>query len=212
MANRNSHPATATSILQLIGGADRRPYSARQEQILDCLEEVLMTDGFRGLTLGALASRAQCSTRTLYEIASTREDLLIVVLERIWLRVAEQSQVALQEAVDPAAKLAAFLRTALLVIWPSWATLVQDITAYGPASRRFQEHVDESIRLMADLIEQGIEQGQFRRKDPHLLAEFLAAGLIRATSQDVLKRLQIDPLIALEELVSCLLDGLISDE
>ncbi len=58
------------------------PRSERQEVLLEQLEELFAREGFRELTIADLSSRLQCSRRTLYELAGSKEDLVALVVER----------------------------------------------------------------------------------------------------------------------------------
>ena len=55
---------------------------ARHQKILTRAEEILTTAGYGGLTLDGLADLVGCSKGTLYNHFSSKEDLLLGVLER----------------------------------------------------------------------------------------------------------------------------------
>src|SRR5688572_58767 len=59
-----------------------RAHTSRHEELLDGLEELLIAEGFRTLTLADLSDRLHCSRRTLYELAPTKDDLVALVVSR----------------------------------------------------------------------------------------------------------------------------------
>jgi AcrR family transcriptional regulator len=75
-----------------------QPYSEREENILDGLEEIFLQEGFRRVGVGELAARLHCSRRTLYQLAPSKERLFLLVLSRLLLRVREMGWKAYQSA------------------------------------------------------------------------------------------------------------------
>lgn len=184
-------------------------YSARQSAILDELEAAFLQDGFRSLTIGDLAKRAQCSTRTLYELAPTREELLLLVLSRMWERMGNEVRKAVDETKGYPGKLKAFVTTGVAILWPPFSILLNDIAAYGPASRLFEEQTQGAVDQISALLAEGIRHGAFRPVDTKLVATFLASGAIGATRQSVLDESGTDAVAAVSDLVDLLLSGLV---
>ena len=71
-----------------------RPYSERQEHLLDALEEIFLQEGFRSVAVGELAARLHCSRSTLYGVAPSKQRLFLVVLERLLARIRELAHAA----------------------------------------------------------------------------------------------------------------------
>ena len=150
-------------------------FSARKEEILDTLEEIFLTEGFRAVTIGDLVRRARCSRGTLYDLASTKEALFIVVLDRLWRRLGLRAQEAIRSASDPAKQVEAYLTESSALFRPS-PRFLEDVEAYAAARRLFDEHVAIAIKFLASLVESGIEEGYFRPVPPRLAAEVLSAA------------------------------------
>ncbi|MFT4865676.1 MAG: AcrR family transcriptional regulator, partial [Ilumatobacter sp.] len=60
---------------------------ARHREILDQLEAQFLERGFATATVAALASAVGCSRRTLYELAPSKDALVLMVLDRFLHRV-----------------------------------------------------------------------------------------------------------------------------
>jgi AcrR family transcriptional regulator len=56
----------------------------RHEKIIADLEAIFLEEGFRKRTINDLSMRLKCSKRTLYEIAPSKQELALLVMER-WL-------------------------------------------------------------------------------------------------------------------------------
>lgn len=58
--------------------------SDRQKELLAELETLFFANGFRTITVDDIAAQLKCSKRTLYEIAPSKQELFILVIES-WL-------------------------------------------------------------------------------------------------------------------------------
>ena len=59
----------------------------RHRQVLDQLEQLFLEEGFAGISVRELAANVGCSRRTLYELAPSKDELVLVVLDRFLHRV-----------------------------------------------------------------------------------------------------------------------------
>ena len=152
-------------------------YSRRQEEILDALEALFMERGFREVTVEDLVSAARCSRGTFYELASSKEQVVLLVLDRMWRRLGTSTRQGALEASDAVSQLELFFGTAATIFRPFAARqFYDDVAAYGPARRLFEEHLAITTEFVADLLAGGIAAGQFRPVDPRLAATTLIAA------------------------------------
>lgn len=159
-------------------------YSSRQEEILDALEEVFLQNGFVDVSITDLVARARCSRRTLYELAPTKEQLFLLVLDRMWRRLDVYAREAVAREDDAAAKLEAFLGRAAEIFRAPSSAFLAAIQTYAPARRVFDDHVAGYIEYMGELIEDGIRAGQLRPMDPRVAAEVLAAATAQVAGRE----------------------------
>jgi AcrR family transcriptional regulator len=121
---------------------DRNPKNAagaRQQELLDALEEIFEKEGFRKVTMAELAARLRCSRRTFYELAGSKEELFLRVLERLLGRIRRLGDEAAGELQDPGARLEAFLR-------PGFVETVQASTLRRHRLFRSAQRMMRSIR------------------------------------------------------------------
>lgn len=158
-------------------GADQARYSARQAEVLDGLEAIFTERGFRAVTVGELATKIRCSRETLYTLAPTKEELFLLVLDRMWQRLSGSVDRAMQDSAgDLAAQIeAVVVEGAVIFFKPGFSSaFVEDVERYGPARRLFDDQLTNTMTLVAELVDAGIRTRQFRAVDPRLAAEVIA--------------------------------------
>lgn len=183
-------------------------YSPRQEEILDVLQELFLSKGFRTWTVDDLAAAAQCSKKTLYELAPSKGELFVLVLDRMWRRFGEEARSGTVQGVPPDKQIATFIRNGFSVFKLPWGAVFEDIESYAPARRLHHDHIDVGVDFLANLIRGGMERGDFREVNPRLVAEALAASVIHLTRQSVLDVVGASVNQAVGEITEIMLAGL----
>src|SRR5512142_1001170 len=103
--------------------------SDRQEELLGELERIILDEGFRRLTVESLAKRLQCSRRTLYELAPSKDELVLLVLDRLLRRMGHKAMEQVRALDDPADRLQAYMTCTNAEISPSSRQLWADVAA-----------------------------------------------------------------------------------
>jgi len=164
-----------------------RRFSQRQEGILNGLEEIFFREGFRRLTIQQLAARLRCSRRTLYDLAPSKDELVLLVIDRLLQRIGRQATAQARMNDDPLARLRAYMSTASAALSPGTQAFSVDVAATPGAHRLFQAHYWFATSVCAGLIQDGIDCGVFRQMDARLAAELLYAGLDRLQDPEVIR-------------------------
>lgn len=206
-ATTHLRASSATDRIREVTGHPRS-HSPRQEEILDVLEELFLTKGFQTVTVDELAAAAQCSKKTLYELAPSKGELFVLVLDRMWRRLGEHARATMAHETTALAQIAAFVRNGLSVLKLPWGSLFEDIEAYGPARRLQHDHVDVGIKFMSEIIAAGMDEGEFKRANPRLVAEALAASVVHLSRQTVLDEIGVGAEDAIDQLTQVMLAGL----
>ncbi|MBW3664321.1 MAG: TetR/AcrR family transcriptional regulator [Actinobacteria bacterium] len=184
------------------------PFTERQEEILTGLETIILKEGFRHLTVGDLAERLRCSRRTLYELADSKDELVLLVLDRLLQRMGKRAHEQLRELDDPIERVQAFMGVAIAEIRSVSVSFAEDIENHGPARRLFNAHYEFAATVLSGVIQEGIDRGVFRPVHPYLVAQTLDAGLARLQHPRVLRSLATSEANAFEELTSIILHGI----
>jgi AcrR family transcriptional regulator len=177
---------TSRAAPERIGLSDRR-LSARQVEILEDLDAILVEEGFSGFTMQQLAARLHCSRRTLYELAPSKDELVLYVIDRRLRQTGRLAAEALTEVTDPAERLTAFIIAGGSKMRHTTLRYQEDVAAFPAAQRLISAHYRYATAIVADLISDGIARGRFRKVRPTLVAEVVDAAFERLQDPVVLR-------------------------
>ena len=188
-------------------GRGRR--SARRKEIRTELATIFMREGFRDLTIDSLAKRLGCSNRTLYTIAPSKEEMFLAVVSDKLERATREGLEGAQIHEDPVARIEAYIRPGVIHSRDLGIKALQDIQSYLPAKALLDRYREERMRGLEEIVASGIESGSFRAVHPHLVAEFLLAGIHRFQQLSLEQKSELPFDQAVEELYDLLLHGVL---
>ena len=186
----------------------RRRFSRRQEEVLRVVEAVFLRKGIHAVRIGELAEEASCSRSTLYELAPSKEALLLLVLDRMMRRIMRRGAQAIDHAPDPVARVRAMLTSGALDFAALGPQFLEAIRQHPPARLLFDRRISEGRDALEWLIEDAVSAGQFRPVNAALVADAIIAILLRFTDPQFARSRRISSTNGLAELVDVLLDGL----
>ena len=189
-----------------VSGGDRR------KQIRDELEKIFLREGFRDLTIDSLAKRLRCSNRTLYEIAPSKEEMFLLILNRWLERIRHLGWQGALEHTDPITRIQAFLEPGVSESREASAKFVEDVRSYLPAKQMLARHQEERMEFLEDVVSDGIKRGSFRKVHAYLVTEVLLSAVTRIDELDFQYRAGLTFSEAFRELYDLLLHGLVVDE
>jgi AcrR family transcriptional regulator len=185
-----------------------RALSARQEEVLDVVEAVFLREGIRGVRIGELAAEASCSRSTLYELAPSKEGLLLLVLDRMMRRIMRRGAQAIEEATDPVDRVRAMMTSGALDLAALGPRFLEAIRRHPPARLLFDRRMADGRDTLERLIEEAISAGQLRPVNVPVVAEALIAVVLRFTDPEFVRSRRASSTRDLAELVDIFLDGL----
>lgn len=188
---------------------DARHFSPRQQEVLDALERAFFQDGL-DVTVGELATRASCSRRTLYELAASKEELFLLVLDRMCARMGRRAREAAAAERLPERRIEAFVAVGVAMLQPTAPAFIASIRRYAPAGWLFDHHMSLSRDFLVATLEDGMAMGRFRRVHPELVAEALMVATARLTEPRVLEANDLSAADALDELFGLVVHGLVA--
>jgi AcrR family transcriptional regulator len=166
-ANRRPRP--------LISQRAELQLGARHRQVLDQLEALFLQEGFSGFSVRELAAHVGCSRRTLYELAPSKDELVLLVFDRFLHRVGR----AALDSIDTTQSYADQIRAYFLggIELQRITQVFGDDLADEPAARRlFDRHYGYVMAITEQLVQRGVETGEFRPVTPAVVAGLLAGG------------------------------------
>jgi AcrR family transcriptional regulator len=188
------------------------PIPDRADRLLDAIEDIFLESGFATLTVGDLASRLRCSRRTIYELAPSKNDLVLAVLRRFFATLRTQARDLLNSDVDPARRLFEYMQVGVGYAVRMSPVFVADIDRWPPAAKVWQEHIRLRVSVLRELVQSGVDSGVFRGVHAHLVAEIIFASWLRIREPGFYLRETITIADAFDELARLLLHGLMHRE
>lgn len=184
----------------------------RRERLLHRIEEIFLRDGFRRVTVADLAATLHCSRRSVYELAASKEDLFMLVLDRVLGRIERAGRAAAAAAKGTGNKITAFIQPGLTELRSATPTFFADIAAHPPAQGLLKRHQDGRERELCKLIERGVRNGECRRVHAEVAAQALLAAYRAITSSSFLSNVDISLSDAVSEGRDLFLYGLLHPE
>ena len=184
-----------------------RRLSRRQNEVLDVVETVFLREGIRAVRIGELAAEASCSRSTLYELAPSKEALLLLVLDRMMRRIMRRGAHAIAQASDPVARVRGMLTSGALDFAALGPQFLEAVREHPPARLLFDRRISEGREALERLIEDAVAAGEFRPVNSAVVAEAIIAILLRFTDPEFARSSRISSTTGLAELVDVLLDG-----
>lgn len=184
-----------------------RGLTDRQRELLDQLEN-LFADGFADLTMAELASRLNCSLRTLYALAPSRDELVLIAVDRHLWRIGRRAREAIGDDLAPLEAARAYLKAATQAV-SSWsAAFARDLSAVPAARHLADAHTAYLYEVTRTLLDLAVERGEVAPVDTAAVSRVLA-GLGRFLSgPDISPTLSSSPKHAADAIVDLVLGGM----
>lgn len=183
--------------------------SNREAQLRRTLQDIILADGFARLSVSEMAQRLGCSKRTIYELAPTKNDLVLQVIRMFFETLRAEASLAGARSDDPAQQIFDYLQVGVRAAQRLGPVVIADIDKWEPARRLWQQHIRLRVDGLRELIERGIETKVFRKTNPVLVAEMVFAGLNRLREPDLYTSTELSASEAFEEYYKMLLHALL---
>jgi AcrR family transcriptional regulator len=132
-----------------------RRLTTRQREILDHLGE-MFDDGFAGLTMATIAARSNCSLRTLYGLAPSRDELVLIVVDRNLWRVGRGAKEMITPQMEPLEALQAYLEAANEAVDGMTVPFARDLASMPAAQRQWELHAGYLVEIARCLLMAGL--------------------------------------------------------
>lgn len=180
--------------------------NARRDELLTSLESLMLARGFAKLTVADIARELRCSRRTLYELAPSRDDLVVRVIRRFFARTGHDAEVAITSASTRRGQALAYLASQELA--RSSPEFQADLVAW-PRSREILDfHTVAALNKLQALIQAGIEEGEFRPVNARLIARACLAAMFTFRDPQVVDDVGLAYIDAMTQLYVIIFDGI----
>lgn len=179
----------------------------RHREVLDQLESLFLQEGFSGFSVRELAAHVGCSRRTLYELAPSKDELVLLVFDRFLHRVGRAALDSIDETSPHADQIRSYFLGGLELQRIS-LVFGEDLADEPAARRLFDRHYAFVMAVVEELVERGIAAGEFRAVTPRVVAGALAGGAQLFHQPDVLTDSGAELATATDELLDLVIRSL----
>jgi AcrR family transcriptional regulator len=168
-------------------GRKEREYLAHREEILSAAEKVFAAKGFFTTTMNDIAREAEFGTGTLYKYFKSKEDLYFTLIDEKVEEVNRLVKAELTQKISAVERIKKVLRLQFEFIERNrdfFRIYISERnrfewTVKDDLGRGIHEKMVTYIDILAEVIRQGIEEGEFRTLNPMDLAHALV-GIVNS--------------------------------
>lgn len=193
---------------RLLAAETEHALTPRQLEILDLLEEIVLKMSFAEVTMAETAKLANCSLRTLYEIAPSKDELIQIVLDRRLHRIGREAMQALELEGSPLTRLRAYLEATNLAVQPTTAAFSRDFSRKPAARRLIDSHGAYIIAITQALLDEAVEESEIPPMNTAVLAHVLGGLGAEFSRSQVKETLSGSPKEAADFVASIIFAGL----
>lgn len=164
--------------------SDRR-LTSRQTELREALVNLVLAEGFRHLTMADVAARLNCSKRTLYALAATKEQLALLTVCDFFHRCTNEVETALARTRAPAQRVTRYLQAVAEALRPASQAFRDDVAAHALTNEIYEQNTLAAARRVRELIDAGTKAGAFRRVPAAFVSEVVTATMRRITSGEI---------------------------
>jgi AcrR family transcriptional regulator len=186
--------------------------SHRLQSIVKDLGAIMFKEGFLHLHTEELAHRLHCSKQTLYTLASSRDELFDLIVDRFLAGIRADAQKAAADASERVTALTGCLDAIKHAVGKVSVRFAEDLLESPQGQRRLREHEELLAAIIADLVSSGVQEGAFRAVHPRLTAEVLIRAVTRIVQPAFLSQSGLTLSQAFAELHKMYLHGLLRGE
>lgn len=202
-------PTASTRRTTVNSPRKRRVDVARREDLLRQVQEIFLREGFTTLTIGQLTERLHCSKATLYSVAATKEQLVVLATKQFFGESAEHIEAEVSAQADPQAKILTYLGGVATAMRRNSKAFYEDMVAFAPTAEIYARNTARAAERVRELIDEGIESGRFRATDGRFASQLVALAIEGVQSGILLERTGLSAADAFNELATLLLNGLL---
>ena len=184
-----------------------RIYTKRHNEIIDALE-VLLESGVPNLTMSEIAKKLKISLRTLYEIAPSRDELILMTMNNILKKLGKFAMDSVSEIHSPVEKLEEYLMIVNQAVGPKFDRFLKDMEKINGSKMTADYHENFIKNFIKELLGQAIKKKEIKAIDVKAFA-ILLGGIGREFFKEENKRsINFSPEESANSITSIILNGI----
>jgi AcrR family transcriptional regulator len=162
-----------------------RRLTSRQAHLRDALVDLVLSEGFSQLTMDQFAAQLKCSKRSLYALASSKEQLAVLAVRHFFKRTTDQVEATIAHTRTPAKRVTRYLEAVAEALRPASRAFRDDVANFRPATEIYEQNTLTAARRVRELIDEGTRAGAFRRVPAAFVGEVVTATMRRITTGEI---------------------------
>ncbi|MCX4997158.1 TetR/AcrR family transcriptional regulator [Streptomyces longwoodensis] len=184
--------------------------TARQADLLERLVALLTAQGFSDLTLDDLAERLRCSKTTLYQLARSKQGLVVEAVKHYFRGATEAVEKRVAQTADPSDRVRAYLTAVAEQLRPLSRRFLDDVADFPPAREVYEANTRMAAERVRRLIAEGVSDGAFRDVHTAFVGEVAAATMRQIQQGELQARTGLSDAEAYEQLASLIVHAVSS--
>ena len=184
-----------------------RIYTKRHYEIIDALER-LLEQGVPELTMSEIAKKLKISLRTLYEIAPSRDKLILMTMDNILKKLGKFAMDSVEDIDSPINKLEKYLFIVNQAVGPKFDRFLIDMEKINGSKTTADYHENFIKNYIKKLLEEAIEKKEIKSIDVKAFS-ILLGGIGREFFKEKNKNsINLTPEESANSITSIILNGI----
>ena len=184
-----------------------RIYTKRHHEIIDALER-LLEQGVPELTMSEIAKKLKISLRTLYEIAPSRNKLILMTMDNILKKLGKFAMDSVEDIDSPINKLEKYLFIVNQAVGPKFDRFLIDMEKINGSKTTADYHENFIKNYIKKLLEEAIEKKEIKSIDVKAFS-ILLGGIGREFFKEKNKNsINLTPEESANSITSIILNGI----
>jgi AcrR family transcriptional regulator len=173
------------------------------------LLELFLAEGFAQFNLEQLARRLRCSKTSLYLLAPSKEQIVVVVVRRYFKDAAVNVEGQVAAVRDPRERLTAYLQAVAQELQRVSARFFADMADFAPANEVYQANTLMAVGRVQQLVARGVSAGTWRAVNASFVAAAIAQVMTAIQRGEIGAATGLDDAEAYRQLADFVLAGLV---
>ena len=180
------------------------------EEFIQQLSRLLKAEGISGLGVAEIAARLRCSRRRLYQVAPTKEGLLVAVAELAFAQARSSGEEGAAREKFASERIRAYMRAGIELAQTLSEAFQCDLEALPAGRAAFDDYQAVRARGLRQLIEEGMRRGELKKLDSLVASEVMFGAASRIRRPEFLSAAGMTLTEAVEAATDIILNGMLS--
>ncbi len=186
---------------------NNRIYTKRHNEIIDALE-ILLESGVPNLTMSEIAKKLKISLRTLYEIAPSRDELILMTMDNILKKLGKFAMDSVSEIDSPIEKLEEYLMIVNQAVGPKFDRFLKDMEKINGSKMTADYHENFIKNFIKELLVQAIKKKEIKAIDVKAFSILLGGIGREFFKEENKKSIHLSPEESANSITSIILNGI----